>query len=103
MVAALTLCVQAQSWAWDDGTTPFVVSPDEVVERMLYLAQPRAGERLGGLGARGGRRGPDRGGGGEARRRQGPGRGHRSAVGGTRARECAACRRRVARDLRSAG
>ena len=55
IVAALTLCVQAQSWAWDDGTTPFVVSPDAVVERMLYLAQPKAGDRLVDLGSGDGR------------------------------------------------
>jgi hypothetical protein len=34
----------AQSWAWDDGTVPFVVSPPEVVDRMLRLAEPRPGE-----------------------------------------------------------
>jgi len=45
----------ARSWAWDDGTTPFVVSPDAVVERMLYLAQPKAGERLVDLGSGDGR------------------------------------------------
>ncbi len=44
-----------QSWAWDDGTVPFVVSPDAVVERMLYLAQPKAGERLVDLGSGDGR------------------------------------------------
>jgi SAM-dependent methyltransferase len=44
------------SWAWgDDGMTPFVVSPDAVVERMLYLAQPKAGERLVDLGSGDGR------------------------------------------------
>ena len=47
--------VSAQSRAWDDGTTPFVVSPDAVVERMLYLAQPRAGDRLVDLGSGDGR------------------------------------------------
>ena len=47
--------MQAQSWAWDDGTTPFVVSPDAVVERMLQLAQPKAGERLVDLGSGDGR------------------------------------------------
>jgi SAM-dependent methyltransferase len=47
--------VSAQSRAWDDGTTPFVVSPDAVVERMLYLAQPKAGERLVDLGSGDGR------------------------------------------------
>jgi SAM-dependent methyltransferase len=55
LCAALALSVQAQSWAWDDGTTPFVVSPDAVVERMLHLAQPRAGERLVDLGSGDGR------------------------------------------------
>jgi len=55
LTAALAMSVQAQSWAWDDGTTPFVVSPDAVVERMLYLAQPRAGERLVDLGSGDGR------------------------------------------------
>jgi SAM-dependent methyltransferase len=54
-IAVLALSVQAQCWAWDDGTTPFVVSPDAVVERMLYLAQPRAGERLVDLGSGDGR------------------------------------------------
>jgi SAM-dependent methyltransferase len=50
-----TATVSAQSWAWDDGTTPFVVSPDAVVERMLYLAAPRAGEKLIDLGSGDGR------------------------------------------------
>ena len=45
----------AQSWAWDDGTVPFVATPDAVVERMLHLAQPRAGERLVDLGSGDGR------------------------------------------------
>ena len=49
------MSVHAQSWAWDDGTTPFVVSPDAVVERMLYLAQPKAGDRLVDLGSGDGR------------------------------------------------
>jgi SAM-dependent methyltransferase len=55
LFAALALSVQAQSWAWDDGSIPFVVSPDAVVERMLYLAQPKAGERLVDLGSGDGR------------------------------------------------
>ena len=45
----------AQSWAWDDGTVPFVSSPPEVVERMLRLADPKPGERLVDLGAGDGR------------------------------------------------
>ena len=55
LCAALALSVHAQSWAWDDGTTPFVVTPDAVVERMIYLAQPKAGERLVDLGSGDGR------------------------------------------------
>src|SRR4051812_3112275 len=51
----LPLLVHAQSWAWDDGTTPYVQSPMEVVERMLWLAQPRAGEFLVDLGSGDGR------------------------------------------------
>ncbi|HTP60510.1 MAG TPA: methyltransferase domain-containing protein [Burkholderiales bacterium] len=50
----MLLC-PAPSRAWDDGETPFVVSPDAVVERMLYLAQPKAGERLVDLGSGDGR------------------------------------------------
>jgi SAM-dependent methyltransferase len=45
----------AQSWAWDDGSTPFVVSPDAVVDRMLRLAEPRAGDYLIDLGSGDGR------------------------------------------------
>ncbi|TAK50834.1 MAG: class I SAM-dependent methyltransferase [Betaproteobacteria bacterium] len=45
----------AQSWAWDDGTTPFVVTPPEVVDRMLRLAEPKAGETLVDLGSGDGR------------------------------------------------
>jgi SAM-dependent methyltransferase len=51
----LAATVSAQSWAWDDGTTPFVVSPEMVVDRMLQLAQPKAGERLVDLGSGDGR------------------------------------------------
>ena len=51
--AAALLSVQSR--AWDDGVTPFVVSPDAVVERMLYLAQPKAGDRLVDLGSGDGR------------------------------------------------
>ncbi len=45
----------AQSWAWDDGTTPFVVSPPEVVDRMLRLAEPKADDLLIDLGSGDGR------------------------------------------------
>ena len=52
---AVPLLVHAQSWAWDDGTTPYVQSPMEVVERMLWLAQPKPGEFLIDLGSGDGR------------------------------------------------
>jgi SAM-dependent methyltransferase len=51
----LASAASAQSWAWDDGTVPFVVSPPEVVERMLRLAEPRPGELLVDLGSGDGR------------------------------------------------
>jgi SAM-dependent methyltransferase len=54
-VLAFASLVSAPAGAWDDGVTPFVVSPDAVVERMLYLAQPKAGERLVDLGSGDGR------------------------------------------------
>jgi SAM-dependent methyltransferase len=52
---AFTVSAAAQSWAWDDGTTPYVQSPMEVVERMLSLAEPKAGETLVDLGSGDGR------------------------------------------------
>lgn len=52
---ALASAAPAQSWAWDDGTVPFVVSPLEVVDRMLRLAEPRPGELLVDLGSGDGR------------------------------------------------
>jgi SAM-dependent methyltransferase len=52
---ALASAASAQSWAWDDGSVPFVVSPPEVVDRMLRLAEPRAGELLVDLGSGDGR------------------------------------------------
>jgi len=45
----------AQSWAWDDGTTPYVQSPAEVVDRMLRMAEPKPGELLVDLGSGDGR------------------------------------------------
>jgi len=55
MLICAAATASAQSWAWDDGTVPFVATPDAVVERMLHLAQPRAGERLVDLGSGDGR------------------------------------------------
>ncbi len=45
----------AQSWAWDDGTVPFVVSPEEVVDRMLRIADVGPGDYVIDLGSGDGR------------------------------------------------
>ena len=55
VLALLPLLVHAQSWAWDDGTVPYVQSPPEVVDRMLRLADPKPGELLIDLGSGDGR------------------------------------------------
>ena len=55
LLSALPLCPQAQSWAWDDGSTPYVQSPMDVVDRMLRLAEPMPGEFLLDLGSGDGR------------------------------------------------
>jgi SAM-dependent methyltransferase len=53
IAAALGL---APAQAWDeDGTTPYVQSPMDVVDRMLRLAEPKAGESLVDLGSGDGR------------------------------------------------
>jgi SAM-dependent methyltransferase len=44
-----------QAWAWDDGTVPFVVTPMEIVERMLRMAEVGPGDRLIDLGSGDGR------------------------------------------------
>ena len=54
-LCALPLLGHAPSWAWDDGTTPYVQSPMDVVERMLRLAEPKPGELLIDLGSGDGR------------------------------------------------
>jgi SAM-dependent methyltransferase len=55
VLCSLAGTASAQSWAWDDGTVPYVTTPEAVVERMLHLAQPKAGERLVDLGSGDGR------------------------------------------------
>src|SRR5258705_2770849 len=55
ILAGLPALACAQGWGWDDGTTPFVVSPPEVVDRMLRLAEPKPGEYLIDLGSGDGR------------------------------------------------
>jgi SAM-dependent methyltransferase len=55
-LVALPMYPQVQTWAWgDDGTTPYVQSPMDVVDRMLQLAQPKAGEFILDLGSGDGR------------------------------------------------
>jgi len=45
----------AQSWGWDDGTVPYVQTPMEIVERMLRMAEVRAGDSVIDLGSGDGR------------------------------------------------
>jgi SAM-dependent methyltransferase len=54
-LAAVVALAPLAGRAWDDGVTPFVVTPDAVVDRMLHLAQPKKGERLVDLGSGDGR------------------------------------------------
>jgi SAM-dependent methyltransferase len=46
---------QQQAWAWDDGTVPFVVTPMEIVERMLRMAEVHPGDYVIDLGSGDGR------------------------------------------------
>ena len=54
---ALVLPAQAQTqaWAWDDGTVPYVVTPMEIVQRMLRMAEVGPGDTLIDLGSGDGR------------------------------------------------
>src|SRR6478752_7196861 len=45
----------AQSWAWDDGTVPYVQTPMEIVERMLRMAEVHPGDYVIDLGSGDGR------------------------------------------------
>jgi SAM-dependent methyltransferase len=57
LACALALPAQAQqpAWSWDDGTVPFVVTPMEIVERMLRMAEVGPGDTLIDLGSGDGR------------------------------------------------
>jgi len=46
---------QPQTWAWDDGTVPYVVTPMEVVERMLRMAEVKKDDYVIDLGSGDGR------------------------------------------------
>ena len=51
----LPAAVRAQSWAWDDGTVPYVQTPMEIVERMLRMAEVHTGDYVIDLGSGDGR------------------------------------------------
>ena len=46
---------QPQSWAWDDGTVPYVNTPVEIVERMMRMAEVGPGDHVIDLGSGDGR------------------------------------------------
>jgi SAM-dependent methyltransferase len=54
-LAALPAFAEPQSWAWDDGTVPYVNTPLEVVERMLRMAEVHSGDYVIDLGSGDGR------------------------------------------------
>jgi SAM-dependent methyltransferase len=55
LLFGLTGAAHAQAWSWDDGTVPFVVTPVEIVERMLRLAEVGPDDVLIDLGSGDGR------------------------------------------------
>ena len=46
---------QPQSWAWDDGTVPYVNTPVEIVERRMRMAEVGKGDHVIDLGSGDGR------------------------------------------------
>jgi SAM-dependent methyltransferase len=55
LVIALPASAQPQTWAWDDGTVPYVQTPMEIVERMMRMAEVGKGDHLIDLGSGDGR------------------------------------------------
>jgi SAM-dependent methyltransferase len=55
VVVLFSMQVRAQSWGWDDGTVPYVVTPMEIVERMLRMADVKQDDYLIDLGSGDGR------------------------------------------------
>lgn len=53
--ASLPLCAQVPAFAWDDGTVPYVVTPMEIVERMLRMGEVGKGDTVIDLGSGDGR------------------------------------------------
>src|SRR5438067_7886815 len=54
-LCALPAFAEPQSWAWDDGTVPYVNTPMEIVERMLRMAEVKSGDYVIDLGSGDGR------------------------------------------------
>jgi methylase of polypeptide subunit release factors len=52
---ALPAYAQPQTWAWDDGTVPYVQTPMEIVERMLRMAEVKQDDYVIDLGSGDGR------------------------------------------------
>jgi SAM-dependent methyltransferase len=48
-------CAQTPAFAWDDGTVPYVVTPMEIVERMLRMGEVGKGDYVIDLGSGDGR------------------------------------------------
>jgi SAM-dependent methyltransferase len=55
LAASAPALAQPQTWAWDDGTVPYVQTPIEIVERMLRMAEVKKGDYLIDLGSGDGR------------------------------------------------
>jgi SAM-dependent methyltransferase len=55
LFTALSAYAQPQTWAWDDGTVPYVQTPMEIVERMMRMAEVKKGDYLIDLGSGDGR------------------------------------------------
>src|SRR3954462_6157508 len=54
-LVAFPVHAQTQTWGWDDGTVPYVQTPMEIVERMLRMAEVKAGDHVIDLGSGDGR------------------------------------------------
>jgi SAM-dependent methyltransferase len=54
-LTALSQAWQPQTWGWDDGTTPYVQTPMDIVERMLRMAEVKKDDYLIDLGSGDGR------------------------------------------------
>ena len=55
LALAMPAHAQPQTWAWDDGTVPYVQTPMEIVERMMRMAEVGKGDYLIDLGSGDGR------------------------------------------------